>query len=102
MRSLFVLFFLVQIGDEVHVRIIEVDPINRKIRLTMREIGVDGPSGGMGGGGGGGRGGGGGVQRKPKSVEAFLNIPPEEWIGGTVRFVVVIRGCCSGGAYVQY
>lgn len=65
-----------QIGDTVKVRIIEVDMQNRKLRLSMREDldSITASSGGQRS-----------ERRRPtKSVEAFLDIPPEEWIGGTV------------------
>lgn len=70
-----------QIGDAVRVRVLEVDVNARKLRLTMRETDYVGPSGGDGGGGG--RRG----TRKAKSVEQFLSLSPEEWIGGTVASI---------------
>lgn len=73
----------VQIGDAVRVRVLEADLNARKLRLTMRETDVDMPSGGGGGGGGGDRRG----MKKAKSVEQFLNLSPEEWIGGTVASI---------------
>lgn len=65
-----------QIGDTVKVRIIEVDMQNRKLRLSMREDLDSIPAN---------TGGQRAERRRPsKSVEAFLDIAPEEWIGGTV------------------
>eukprot|EP00904_Undaria_pinnatifida_P009520 jgi/Undpi1/5699/HiC_scaffold_2.g00973.m1 len=78
----------VEIGDAVRVRVLEADLNARKLRLTMRETDVDMPSGG--GGGGGDRRG----MKKAKSVEQFLNLSPEEWIGGTVASIT------SFGAFV--
>lgn len=65
----------------MNVRIIEVDMQNKKLRLTMREDlnSIGDPSGG----------GRSERRRSPmRSVEAFLDIPPEEWIGGTVSRVI--------------
>lgn len=74
----------------MRVRVLEVDVNARKLRLTMRETDYVPPSGGDGGGGGGGRRG----TRKAKSVEQFLSLSPEEWIGGTVASIT------SFGAFV--
>eukprot|EP00903_Cladosiphon_okamuranus_P009756 g9275.t1 len=75
----------VEIGQAVRVRILEADPIARKLRLTMREEGYEGATGGsdLGGGGGGDRRG----MKKVKSVEQFLNLSPEEWISGRVASI---------------
>lgn len=73
----------------MRVRIAEVDMQNRKLRLSMREDLASISQPGVKSGGGGGR------QPKrsvTKSVEAFLNIPPEEWIGGTVRLCFSCHG----------
>lgn len=74
-----------QIGQSVKVRILEADPIAKKLRLTMREEGYEGATGGAGSGGSGGsdrRG-----MKKAKSVEQFLNLSPEEWISGRVASI---------------
>lgn len=68
-----------QIGDEVKVRILEVDQYNKKLRLTMRNTDVVDSPGGYGGGRGG--------AKRAKSVEQFLNLSPDEWIGGTVASI---------------
>ncbi|CAM9313387.1 unnamed protein product [Ectocarpus sp. 6 AP-2014] len=74
----------VEIGQDVRVRILEADPSSRKLRLTMREEGYEGATGGnMGGGGGNDRRG----TKKTKSVEQFLNLSPEEWISGRVASI---------------
>lgn len=66
------------------MRILEADPIARKLRLTMREEGYEGATGSdMGGGGGNDRRG----MKKAKSVEQFLNLSPEEWISGRVASI---------------
>lgn len=65
------------------MRILEADPIARKLRLTMREEGYEGPTGGGDLGGGGDRRG----MKKVKSVEQFLNLSPDEWISGRVASI---------------
>lgn len=69
-----------QVGQKVNVRVIEADMEQRKLRLSMRENGADGPTGG--GGGGGQR-----SRSTQNSVDHFLNLSPEEWIGGTVASI---------------
>lgn len=82
--TLYICILPKQIGQAVRVRILEADPIARKLRLTMREEGYEGATGGgdMGGGGGDRRG-----MKKVKSVEQFLNLSPEEWISGRVASI---------------
>lgn len=65
------------------MRILEADPIAKKLRLTMREEGYEGATGGSGMGGGNDRRG----MKKVKSVEQFLNLSPEEWISGRVASI---------------
>eukprot|EP00752_Nemacystus_decipiens_P011220 g9970.t1 len=72
----------VEIGQAVRVRVLEADPVARKLRLTMREEGYEGAAGAEAGGGGDRRG-----VKKTKSVEQFLNLSPEEWISGRVASI---------------
>lgn len=69
-----------QMGQDVKVRIIEVDVDRQKLRLTMRDPEFD--EGSMEVAGAGSERA---PRRKTNSVEAYLNIPPDEWISGTVR-----------------
>ncbi|CAM9440624.1 unnamed protein product [Choristocarpus tenellus] len=65
---------ILNVGDKVSVRVIEANPITKKIRLTMTDFGV-GPDQG------------GGRSRSVKSVDQFLDIPQDEWIPGTVQTI---------------
>jgi small subunit ribosomal protein S1 len=60
----------VNIGDIVRVRVIDVQPEQRKVRLSMRDPNVSVPSNQL---------------KKSKNVEKFVGLSPNEWIDGKVQ-----------------
>ncbi|KAG5183776.1 30S ribosomal protein S1 [Tribonema minus] len=72
---------VLNVGDAVKVRVIEVVPAARKVRLSMREFGAAeaAPRGAASGGARRGRG-----ARGPKDVSAYAAMGAEEWVEGKV------------------
>ena len=74
--------------EVVTVKVLSVDPVEKRIRLSIREVNSEKSGGGSGGGGGGNFGGGGGGGRREREYQPKVQEQENESGGATIGEMV--------------